>query len=155
MPTHRWTFPRDPAEIRNMPRCLEAMQAIVDARAKHNIDATADKLERTKDVITGKLDDGKTDRVSKAFDGSVTVQGLDAGDSFVFPGGLDNVCDTRGKAYDRLILACLSVAKANLRDDITITSDASDPEWDSAAALASDVVGGEIKRADKAEERAK
>jgi hypothetical protein len=154
MPTHQWTFPRDPGEIRNMPRCLEAMQAIVDARSKHSIDATADKLERTKDVVTGKLEDGQTDRISKAFDGRVTVQGLDAGDPFEFPGTLANVCNTRGKAYDRLILACLSVTKANLRDDIEITSDASDHEWDAAAVLASDVVGGEIKRADKAEKKA-
>lgn len=144
MAIHQWTFPRDPSEIRNMPRCVEAMERIAKAVGTHSIDASSSKAIRTKDVVTGKLEDGQTDRVSKAFDGQVTLQGADAGQLFDFPGGLANSCDTGDKAYDLLVLACLAVAKVNLRDDITITSEASRGRWQQAAALASQVLGDEV-----------
>lgn len=144
MAIHQWSFPREPARIRNMPRCVEAMERIAKAIGVHAIDASSSKTLRTKDIVTGKLDDGQTDRISKAFDGNVTLQGADAGQLFDFPGGLTNSCDTADKAYDLLVLACLAVAKANLRDDITITSDASRGRWNQAVALASQALGAEV-----------
>jgi hypothetical protein len=144
MAIHQWTFPRDPATIRNMPRCVEAMERIAKAIGIHAIDASSSKTLRTKDVITGKLEDGQTDRVSKAFDGQVTLQGADAGQLFDFPGTLSNSCDTGDKAYDLLVLACLAVAKLNLRSEITITSDASRGRWNQAVALASQVLGDSV-----------
>jgi hypothetical protein len=144
MAIHQWTFPRDPATIRNMPRCIAAMEQIVSAVGVHAIAASSGKTVRTKDIITGTLEDGQTYRVSTAFDGFVSVQGADPGEAFNFPGGLNNSCDTGDKAYDLLVLACLAVAKVNLRSEITITSDASRGRWNQAVTIASQVLGDEI-----------
>jgi len=144
MATHQWAFPREPAQIRNMPRAIAAMKRIVDATVTTGIDAVENKVEGTKNIVTGKLADGLTDRISVAYDGRIEVQGVDPGELFLFPGGLTNSCDTGDKAYDLLVLACLAVAKVNLRGDITITSPASRGRWNQAINIASTVLGDDV-----------
>jgi hypothetical protein len=144
MAIHQWTFPREPAQIRNMPRAIAAMKRIVNATVTTGVDAVETQVDGQKNIATGKLEDGLTDRISVAYDGRIEVQGVDPGEVFAFPGTVSNSCDTGDKAYDLLVLACLAVAKVNLRGDITITSPASRGQWNQAVTVASQVLGDDV-----------
>ena len=141
---HQWSFSKGDAKCRNLLKCLDAMQQIVDAVGVHGIGADEIKTANRKSVITGKLDDGIEDRVSTFFDGTITDHGTDAGEAFVFPGAGSNVCETDGKPYDLLVLACLTVAKVTCREWITVTTQASPGRLRLAADLANEVLGGDF-----------
>ena len=56
-----------------------------------------------------------------------------------------NFCKTARKPYDRVVTACLCVLHEHLGKGVQVTSDGDPHEWEAGRALASEVLGRDIK----------